>query len=784
MDKNNEKKDLPSNSGYKSDFSSDIQWRENSSEDLASGISGIGQDVASADVGKENVREENKSGSAKLGEPAKTGDRYVAGYQLLGKRTKSPRAKRKWLFKREESVIMRLVDKLVVKLYDKTKNGVLGHFFTSYAKVERGVKTSAILSFPHKISEYFEKRRIAKIKEQKVCDEITGEVVAIVQDPSSRKRTLFKTVVGMFEKSSVISSVKKILSTLFYLPMSTYGAALLSLGITTILVQAAKVFLLSRDFSISGIIIGIAYTLISMMTIFVGDSSFARYLCESKTGSFLLVSVFGVSKKTVKLEKSVPKHRFWAFLIGVALGLLSALVQAHGIFLVAMIILVAIGIAHNPESGVVMTIFVLPFISLVENGEKYLCAAVLYIAFVWIMKILGGQRRISFGALDGWMTLFAVFILLTGLVSADRDAGMRHAMTLIVALLGFFTVSNLLSSRMWMRRGINSLLFSGFIVSVLGVYEWILKANRVSWKIDEILGNEIASVFANGEILSLYLVIVFFFALTGITAHDNKRGKLFSLLVLFTVLVCTVLTMNIYAWVALAAVIMLYSLIKSKKNAAAVFGLFVILLLVLSLVSDILPSYLTGITDNGFAEKLSVMRTTAQMSGKYLISGIGLGDGVFENVYASLAEAGAPASLNGGSLFMELLIRFGLMGIVFAAVAMILVYRQAFSTFKITTVNKYASKWSVAAVSSLTAALLISSVSYIWSDLAMALLFWITVGFVSASRQLTVFENTGISNEDDISMDIRISSFRKESKIKDYENKQNSVPERMNIENE
>ena len=343
---------------YKSDFSSDIQWRESSSEDGGNDASQMGETVSNTDA---SVKED-KTDRVELGELTKTGDRYAAGYQLLGKRTKSSRAKRKWLFKREESVIMRFIDRLVARSYDKTKNGVLGHFFTSYAKVERGVKTSAILSLPAKISAYFEKHRTAKIKERKVYDDITGEVVAVIQDPSSRKRSLFKTIISMFEKSSVIRCVRKILSTLFYLPMSTYGAALLSLGITTILVQAGSVFLWSKDFSVSGIIVGIAYTIISMMTIFTGESSFARYICESKIGSFLLVSVFGVSKKTVKLEKSVPKHRFWAFLIGVALGLLSMLIPAHNIFLAALLVLLAVAVAINPENGVVIMIFPLPFV--------------------------------------------------------------------------------------------------------------------------------------------------------------------------------------------------------------------------------------------------------------------------------------------------------------------------------------------------------------------------------------------------------------------------------------
>lgn len=743
---------------YNSDFNSDIQWREDEEN-----YSEPSQDIKDPEPA-DSSENEDKGGTVKLEELTKTGDRYAAGYQLLGKRPGDFKKKRKWLFKREESLIMRFVDKLVTRIYEKTKDGVLGHFFTSYAKVERGVKTSAILSLPGRASAFFEKRRTAKMKQETICDEIMGDTVAVVRDRSSIKRPLLKRITRAFEKSAFAGAIRKLLTTLFYLPMSTYGAALLSLGITTILVQAVMVFWLSGTLSMSGIVVGVLYTLIAVMTIFAGDSSLVRYLYESNVGSFLLTSVFGVSKKTVDFDKSVPKHRFGAFIVGVALGLLSALVEAHVIFTVALIVIVALGVAHNPESGVVITVFALPFVYLFENSDKYLCAAVFYITVVWILKILGGQRRARLGALEGWLALFALLIVVTGAVSVDTAEAARHATVMIASLLGFFIVAGLLSSRAWLGRAVNALILSGLAVSLLGIYEWIIKAAGASWEFEKILENKISSVFLSTDTLALYLVMVFFFALTGISAQEKRRARALSAFTMLASLVCVLLTMNIYAWVALVAVVMIYSLIKSKKSAASVFGLLVVILLAVSLVSDVLPNYLTGIAGNSFEEKISVLHVTMQMSGKYAISGIGLGQTVFENVYASLASNGTPTVSNGGSLAMEMMIRFGVMGVLFIAVAVILIYRQAFSTFKTVTVKKYASMWSIAALSALTAALLLSCVSYVWEDTALALLFWITAGLVSATRRLALFENTGMSDDNELSVSIPISSFRKSSK--------------------
>ncbi|MBE6619261.1 MAG: hypothetical protein E7626_05720 [Ruminococcaceae bacterium] len=734
MDKDNKLPEIEKPT-YTSDFSSDPEWRSDASE------SDTPQPVPSSE------------------EPSKNAAFTVKSDKGGKKRSRLKNAK--WLFDRKESTIMRFIDRTVSSLYDKTKNGAVGHFFTSYAKTERALKTSATFSFFGAASEFFRKRRSLKVKEHTVIDDTTGEVVAVVRDPASRKRPLIKRVISAVDNSVIVNAVRRFMSTLFYLPMSTYGALLLSLGITTILVQAARVFLLSGDLGISSVVIGVIYTLISMLTIFSGDASLAKYVCDSKIGSFILVSVFGVSKKTVDLGRSVKKYRFWAFIVGVSLGLLSAAVNAQSIFIGAVIAIFALGIATNPESGVILTTFALPFTSLIKNGELYLCIAVLYTVLVWVIKLIFGKRRAAFGAIEGWMTLFALFVIVTGLVSADRAQASRHALKLISAMLGFFAASGLLSTRAWFRKEINAVLLSGYIVSVVTVYQWIAGSIGVSWSLSEMAALNITSVFSSGEALALYLITVFFFALTGITSHEKKGGKFFSFLLAVISLFGILIISNVYVWVVLVSAIVFYSLIRSKKNAASVFGLLVLLLLVVSLVSDILPSVFSGVTGESFVERFEVMRTAGQMSGQYLISGIGLGEGVFDNAYASLATSDGVHSSDGGSLLTELLIRMGFMGVVFVAFAMILSYRQAFSTLKISASDTYAQRWTIASICSLTAMLLVSLVFYVWSDTSVALMFWTVTGLISASRRIALFENTGTSHESGPTIELPISSFRR-----------------------
>ncbi|MBE6608549.1 MAG: hypothetical protein E7633_08335 [Ruminococcaceae bacterium] len=753
---------------YRSDFDSDMGFHK-ADEDYE-----IDEDVEdedyeeTSDEDDENIDEGSSDGDSteavNIDALAKSGERYAAGYQLIGKKPNDFRARHKGLFKRDGSFIMRFVDKTVAKIYDMTKNGILGSFFTSYDKIDESTESSVIISAPSKLVSVFKKRRRPKIKEKIIYDDITGEEVAKIREKTKKESSIIKKIVSVFEKSVLLSFIERFLSILLYLPMATYGALLLSTGITTILVQSAKSFWLGGTFSTVSLLMGVAYTLVAMITIFAGDVPLVRYLCESKMGSFILVSVFGLFKKNIDTEKKVPKYGFIAFLLGVGLGLLSAVISAFDIFFVIVALVVAIGVAHNPESGVVIISFFLPFASVFINGQKYLYLLIVYVSLAWIIKLLRGQRRAKFGALDGLIIMFAGFVILTALVSVDRTEAIYHAMALVMPIMGYFLVANLFSSRVWLSRGVSAMLISGFVVAAYGIYEWVVYAVNNSWKFDKLLNSNINSVCGTTEMLSVYLMVIVCFALAGLS-HKNVGGmRLLSLAVILPVIICILLTIDVYAWMILLISVMFYALIKSKKNAASIFGVLAVILFVLYIVSDILPSYLFALANDTLAGSFDVMHVSIKMIGQYAMTGIGLGETVFENIYASLSQTGAVSASDSGSLFFEVLIRFGVVGIIFLAATVILVYRQAFSTYKVITVKRYASVYSMSALTAFTALLLVSGINYIWKDFSVAYIFWSIVGYVCATRKTALFENAAVSENSGLDIKLPISTFRKKIK--------------------
>ena len=757
-------------SHYRSDFDSDMSYREENreyeedEEDVDYDSEDDGEDTSDDIDDEEEISDGDAGEEVNINTLVKSGSRYAAGYQLIGKRPSDFRARHKGLFKREGSFIMRFVDKTVTKIYDMTKNGILGNFFTSYDRLEEKTASSAVISAPSKVVSFFKKRKAPKINEKIIFDDITGEEVAKIREKTKKQTSFLKKTVAVFEKSVILNFIGRFLSTLLYLPVATYGALLLSTGITTILVQAAKVFWLAEAINTAGLLLGVSYTLIAVMTIFTGDIPLVRYLCESKMGSFMLVSVFGLFKKNIDTERKVPKYRLLAFLLGVGIGLLSAVFPALDVFISIVLIVVALGIAHNPESGVVILSFLLPFTAVFSSGQKYFYLLILYVTLVWIIKLARGQRRARFGALDGLILMFAGFVLLTAFVSVDRSEALYHALNLIMPIMGYFLVSNLLSSRVWISRGVGAMLISGFVVSAYGIYQWAVHAINNSWRFDKLLDGNINSVFFTTEVLSVYLIVIFCFALSGLSSKNSRGIRLLSASIILPIVVCIALTMDVYAWTVLVISVMIYALIKSKKSAASILGVFAIILFVLYLVSDILPNYFMMLTGDSLSGNIEVMHVSAKMAGKYLLTGIGLGETVFENIYKSLSQTGSVSASNGGNLLFEMLIRFGIVGILFLVSVIVLVYRQAFSTYKVAAVRRFASVYSVAALTAFTALIMVSGMNYIWKDFYMAYMFWTLIGLVSASRSIAAFDNATLMKGDGLDIKLPISTFRKKVK--------------------
>ncbi|MBQ8742571.1 MAG: hypothetical protein IJZ03_04320 [Clostridia bacterium] len=686
-----------------------------------------------------------------------------------GSEKKKKSAKPRKRSPKKESVIVKLFSSAVDAFYRNIKTGIFGRFFTSYDSLEKKTEECAAVSLPKRVTSFFRRRREAQMKCTAVHNEETGEQVASIRDPLSKKRSLVSVLVSAFEKSSVIGALKKFCTALLYLPMSTYGGALLALGLTTVLVQAADTLLFFDSLDVSGVIIGVGYALVALMTIFAGDAPLVAYINESKIGNFVFYHVFGVSKEIVDLNKSVPKNRFWAFIIGVVLGLTSAFWPAWIPLCLVGVLVLALGIASNPESGALILVFAFPFVSGYTIGKRIFCVILAYTLASWIIKIIGGRRRVKLGFIEGCCMIFAAFVVLTALVSTDRSQAVLHMTKILCAMLGFFMMSGLLATRIWMDRAIKAFTASAFVVSVIGIYEWIVGSVDAMWKLDKILDLRIMSVFPSSEALAIYLCAAFFFSLPCIHVCKTKRGKLMAALTAFLTIVCTLLTVNTFAVITLLSVFMIYLLVRSRKNVAFVIFFVAILALACTFALDLLPKYIVDTLFDDFRRRYDVLQAALEMAVKYPLSGIGLGSGIFRELGVSITSVHASGIMEGVGMLLDIMIRMGIFGALLFAMFVIVAYQMAFSTIRLGSSHGACRIYMIPALCAFATLTFSATMSSMLNDLSMAFLFWSTVGFMNASRRIVYFENVG-STAGGLDVTLQIKSFRKSELEADSDN--------------
>ena len=435
---------------------------------------------------------------------------------------------------------------------------------------------------------------------------------------------------------------------------------------------------------------------------------------------------------------------------------MSALLPAWSILGLIGLLIIALGIANNPESGILILVFALPFVSASENGRKIFCAVSIYVFAVWIIKLISGKRRMKFGALEGWTVLFASFVVLTAFVSSDRAQAFSHMTEILCAIIAFFMISGLFTSRIWMDRAIKALTASAFIVSAVGIYEWILSSIKAAWKLDRMLLFRISSVFSDNDSLSVYLCVAFFFSLASVYVSRKKRGKFMSAFTLFSVAVCTVLTANTLAILALAAVFMIYLLIRSKKNTAFVFSFAIVFTAICLLLLEMLPEYVLNSFMSDLSKRCETLYTVVQMAFRYPLSGIGLGTGAFEDLCVTMNSVAPSGAISGVGMLADVMIRMGVVGVLFLVFFIVLVYRLAFSTVKIAGSHAPCSVYVIPAFCAFVTMTVNAVMSCTLSNLSTTFLFWAVAGFTNASRRIVYFECVGIDSGGlDISLPIK-----------------------------
>ncbi len=615
--------------------------------------------------------------------------------------------------RKKHGVFLGILFILCNAIADYFASGVLFRIFTSNKKAEHNFDTCATVTLF--------KRLKSKIR----------PVVEYINKSISRQ----------FEKSLVLKLFYKISGRLFRIPGKTLGAFTITWSIYAIIISAFKRFILLINVDIYVDILCGAIVLLASIPLIFTEKSVSTLCSESKVMFFVLTKVFGVPPETMRTNGKITTAQSVAVILGILFGLLTYLIAPLNMVLCVLALILFALILAYPEGGVVISIGVAPFLGLSFAPSRILAAIVLFTAVSYTFKIIRGKRVHRFGVTDFAFFAFWVAVLLAGAAPSDSNT-FEHAMLCCALMLIFPLTVNLMKYRRWTKICAGAFIVPSVIVAFIGIAQYSLGFAPTGWMDESLFGgisSRAVSLFNNPNILAVYLTMVFPFALTLTLKHNLAKMRILGCIISAFLAVCTVFTYSRSAWIALVAGGILFAVMISPKGilwilpaAASVVGATA---LFPDTVGARIKNFLT-MADSANNYRVSIWNSSWQLLSDVFAGGIGMGEEAFKTAYIGYATGGTQYAMHAHSLYMQIVIQLGLIGLVLFVIFLFNAARKCCSSLVVNRSDAFLSSSTKAAMAGASALLISGMFDYTWYNYRVFFMFWALLGFACAAANL------------------------------------------------
>ena len=567
------------------------------------------------------------------------------------------------------------------------------------------------------------------------------------------KRFMAKNVEKSFIIRKIDTNLKKVPNTY----LKTLGTFIFSFGLFVSISFLVKKFAFSlSDTNIFQLYLGIVFAFLGGI-ITSSSKKISEAINESKILSFLLFSVLGLKKLPVSHDSKHTGRGNIAFLIGIAVGMLTFIVSPYFILLAFLFIILGYLILKTPECGVVCIFLTLPFLSTVN--VSVLCA---FVTFSWLLKLIRGKRTLSMNALDLSVLTFAAVIFLGGIISVTPDESLKLALLYLCLMSGYFLTVNLIKTSAWLFRCIKALIFSLSITAFIGVFQYLLGLAPHAWldnTVFSFIPARTVSLFENPNVLAEFIVLTIPFVVVCVVG-SNKGNVKFGFATLFAIsLLCLIFTWSRGGWIAAIFGGMVLLLLYSKKTLALLFAsLFFLPFAPMFLPSAISQRLLSSFSnfDSSINYRMGIWSGVDKMISDCFASGIGIGESAFRKVYPLYSLQAIENAPHAHNLYSQIIVSVGILGLILF-IAVLLVFIRHFASYysHATGDDRRLKLSSVAGFSGVIAFLVQGFTDYVWYNNRIFLLFWLMLGITSAA--IRTGEKERIYREPEgISIDLKI----------------------------
>ncbi len=541
-----------------------------------------------------------------------------------------------------------------------------------------------------------------------------------------------------FETSMILRIISLSLNRILDLPARIFGSFMLTWSAYAVLIEMIKRFVLfDTDRSAASLVSGIVVFVSSLPFLF-SDRSICTLAFESPMVSSVLTRIVGVPEETLKAKRSVYRAQSGAVILGIVLGVLTYFIEPV-YMVIGFAVLVAVSlIMLYPECGVIASLAFAPIMGILPAPSITLAALVLLTALAYTVKVIRGKRVFKFGICELTVYCFIAIVLAGGFAPGESNT-MQNALLTFSLMLIFPLTVNLMKYKHWIKTAIAALAIPATIVAFIGIAEYALGFSPSGWVDMELFGSITAravSLFGNPNMLGSYLVAVFPISLMFTLPIYNIRVRMLGGISSAFIAVCTLLTFSRAAWVALLFGGLLFAVTVTPRGILWVIPAVSAGAVAFIAFPDTIGARVINffsMADSANSYRVSVWNSSWELFSNVFSGGVGLGEEAFKTAYALYAEAGTNTVMHSHSLYLQIGISLGLVGLISFILSVFAVLRKAVTA----SVESDADKdlgFSVKAAVSGAAALMCAGVfDYTWYNFRIMFVFWALMGLACAA---------------------------------------------------
>ncbi len=539
---------------------------------------------------------------------------------------------------------------------------------------------------------------------------------------------------AVFDNSSVKRLVLSLTRAIRHCTGRFFGALSITFSAYVVLMYLIRKYGMFYTAPISYLIVGGVVALLGLPFFFEKDKTFGSILVESKFFSWLLFDFFGLRQETFRDSDPPINKTSVAFIIGMALGCLTFLISPLTIILLLGLMVYLYLSLVSPESGFLLCLFFLPFLSVFEHPTVVLCALVICVLTGYFIKLFRYKRVFKFGIFEWILLLFMIMVLFGG----TRNAAMTLSMdmpVMLVLMLGTVVAANLLRTKKMIIHALEAFCFSCVVSAIVGICEYLLGIAALDWIDTEMfsgIGGRAVAFFENPNVLGTYLCLGAPLTL-ALMSISRDRSKFRWFVGFCFIISCSVLTWSRGAWIGIAVSVVVM-LICMRHSFGVFMGTWI--LAVFSgyiLPSSVLDRLLSigSAADSSTLYRLNIWRGCADMASELGLAGIGVGEESFSRMYPKYAVAGAETAYHAHSLWLNILLTLGVCGLAIFAVMLFFFFQRAFTVCR-NNDDADIGRVVAASASGISGLLVVGLFDYTWYNYRVMFAYFVVMGFVCA----------------------------------------------------